>query len=326
MSSRMTAQEHILSELNELKKPIVFDDLVSAPLEDAIYAKVMSKKFRKLKADDTVIEITKNAIHASVIANKPIVVNLIFGGNKLWHFDEAPEIDWAELFTCMYLLKWMKSIASVYKPGAYFEFYSEDVVLENMNNLPVEETDKYSETFRSMLSWLGDYLPTGVTVGYKRYGEEYRNRDEYLAELEEAKTKVFKELGDKLPVLSEPQKVAVELNVRPFPGQTDDPLWREKVELIHQSIERTKTLERYINDQTMIPSCPLYFPGCIATGSTKRSYAKFWVAVGALEKSGDTYNELVLTPKQLKTTKFEWEVMDITGLSGKNFKRVRVLS
>ncbi len=321
----MTAQEYVLSTLKKLAEPISMEDIGNTPIEDAIFAKVMSKKFRKVKADGTVIAVTKKAIAHSVKNNKPIIVNVIFGGNKLWHFDESPEIDWAELFVTTYLLRWMKSIASVYKPGAYLEYFSEDVVLENMNNLPRAETDQYSETFKTMLNWLQAYIPSGVSVGYKRYGDEYNDVSEYLAELEVAKAKVLKELGGKLPTLNEHQKEATELNVRLKPGQTDDPLWREKAELIHQSIERTETMERYINDTTMIPSCPTYFPGCIATGSTKKSYAKFWVAVGALEHAGDSYNELVLTPKQLESAKFNWEDVNIKGLKGKNFKRVRIL-
>jgi len=62
------------------------------------------------------------------------------------------------------------------------------------------------------------------------------------------------------------------------------------------------------------------------TGSTKRSYAKFWAGVGVLEKDGNSYAELVLTPKQLETAKFKWEDIDIPELKGKNFKKIRILS
>jgi len=321
----MTAQEYILSTLKELSKPVVMEDIGNTPIEDAIYAKLMSKKFRKLKADDATVEVVKKAVHWSVENNKPIVANLIFGGNKLWRFDEAPEIDWAELFALTYLMRWLKSVASVYEPGTHFEFVSEDVVLENMNNLPRSETDQYSETFISMLDWMRQFLPKGVSVEYKRYGDFYENVDEYLAELEVAKAKVLKELGGKLPELNEHQKVATELNVRLKPGQADDPFWREKAELIHKSIERTEAMEKYIYDPTMVPTAPTFFPGCIVTGSTKKSYAKFWVGVGALEHSGDNYNELILTPKQLENASFNWEDVDIEGLKGNNFKRVRIL-
>jgi hypothetical protein len=322
----MTAQEYIVSTLENLSRPIVPDSTIRNSLEEAIYAKVMSKKFRKLKADDTVIDITKKAIHHAVQNNKPIVINVIFGGNKLWRFDEAPEIDWAELFVTTYLSRWMKSIAGIYKPGVHLEYFSEDVVLETMNNLPRSETDRYSETFKSMLNWFSRYLPEGLSIGYKRYGEAYDDIAEYLAELEEAKAKVLAELGDQLPVLTEHQREATEMNVRLKPGQADDPLWREKAELIHKSIEQTKTMERYIGDMTMIPACPSPFPGCICTGSTKKSIAKFWVAVGALEHMGDNYDEIVLTPKQLTSTQFSWEAVHIDGLEGKNFTRIRVLN
>ncbi len=321
----MKPQEYIIETLKTLAKPVQFVDIGKTPVEEAIYAKVMSKKFRKVKADEGAISITKKAIHLAVARNEPVKINLIFGGNKLWHFEEAPEIDWAELFTVIYLSRWMKSIASVFKPGVYLEFYSEDVVLESMNNLPKAETDKYTKSFKSMLTWFDQFLPKGVTIGYKRYGDEYHDVSEYLAELEDAKVKVLKELGGKLPVLSEEQKAATEMNVRLTPGQSDDSEWREKAELIHQSIERTKTMERYIGDTSFIPSCPTYFQGCIATGSTKKSYAKFWVAVGALEHSKEGYNEIVLTPKQLATTKFMWEKVNIPGLNGKNFQKIRVI-
>ncbi len=321
----MTAQEYIRQQLNNLSKQITYEEVSPEKLEEAILAKVMSKKFRKIKADETAVKITKQAIHHSIINKKPIIINFIFGGNKLWRFEEAPEIDWAELFTTIYLSNWLKYIASVYKPGVHLEFYSEDVVLEAMNNLPPEETDQYSITFMQMLSWLDQYLPTGVSIGYKRYLDEYPSREEFLLELEEAKQKVFKELGNKLPVLDDRKKMATEMNVRLRPGQEKDPLWREKAELIHKSIERTPTMERYIGDTTMIPASATHFDGCIATGSTKKSYAKFWVGVGALEQKNDSFNEIVLTPRQLETADFSWEEACFVGLKGKNFRRIRVL-
>ena len=323
----MTAQEYIQSTLEELAKPIEQQDIGSKTLEDAIYAKVMSKKFRKLKADDDAVNITKRAIKHAIDNNAPLAFNVVFGGNKLWTLDEAPEIDWAELFATTYFLKWLKTIASVYEYGAKLEFYSEDVVLEVMNNLPKSETDQYSEGFKNMLNWLEQYIPDGISVSYRRYGEDYESYDHFLTELEEAKKKVSDELKGMLPSLDDAQKYATELNVRPSPGQTDDPLWREKVELIHQSIERTETIERYFDDPQYVPVCPIYFPGCITTGSTKKSLAKFWVGIGALQKIKNTheYREIILTPKQLENSSFEWEDTAIKGLIGRNLSKIRVI-
>lgn len=322
----MNPQEYILKNLDELRAPVVAKTIPDADLESAVYGKVMSKKFRKLSADAQAADVTRQAVRRAIQDNAPLKMNLIFGGNKLWRFDEAPEIDWAELFTCMYMAQWMRSIASVYAPGVYLEFYSEDVVLEAMNNQPKSETDRYSESFKAMLSWFSMYLPENVGFGYKRYGDEYDDYPAFLADLEVAKAKVLEELGGKLPELDEKKISKIDLNVQPQPGQTDDPLWREKVELTHLSIERTPVMERYINDPSWVPVCPANFPGCVVTGSTKNSLAKFWVAVGALMPADEAYMEVVLTPKQLAKAEYEWQDVDLNGLQGRNFRRIRVLA
>lgn len=84
-------------------------------------------------------------------------------------------------------------------------------------------------------------------------------------------------------------------------------------------------MHRYFNDSTLVMACPTVYSGWVAVGSTKRSYAKFWAAVGVLEKAGDSFNELVLTPRQLEAAKFGWEDVQIEALKGKNFSKIRVL-
>jgi len=76
----------------------------------------------------------------------------------------------------------------------------------------------------------------------------------------------------------------------------------------------------------MIPACPTYYPGCIATGSYQKILRQFWVAVGALERSNDSYNQLVLTPKQLAEAKFDWEGVGLKGLPGRNFSESAYLN
>jgi len=120
-------------------------------------------------------------------------------------------------------------------------------------------------------------------------------------------------------------KATTELNVKLKSGQDKDPEWREKVELEHQAIFKTPTLRKVCDDPGKIWTSPTYYPDSVITGSTKRSYAKFWVAVGALQPYKDSFAELVLTPKQLEKAEFDWENVNIDGLKGRNFKRIRVL-
>jgi len=322
----MTAQDYIISTVKALKTPIQMENIGDTPIEDAIYAKVMSKKFRKLKPAEEAVSLTKNAIKLLVKENKPIRILQMFGGDKLWRFEEAPEIDWAELFSLTYFVQWSRIIASVYKPGVIFEYFSQDISVERLNNIPQSETDKYSETFRTLLKWIKPYLPDNVKVEYNRQYDLYKNTDDYDKDLEEAKQLILAKNNGKLLELTEAMKASTELNVKLKPGQADDPLWQRRVELKHQAISQIKNLRKVADDPCKIWTCPTYYSNSVVTGSTKCSYAKFWAAVGALKPKGDSFMELVLTPKQLEAAEFTWEKINIPGLSGKNFQKIRILS
>lgn len=322
----MTAQEYIISELKKLREPIRHAETEPEKLEEAIYARVMSKKFRKLKASDFVKEFVKDSVHIAVSEGKPLAIGCAHGGTKPWHFPEYPEVDWAELFVIIYHVQWMRYIAEVYERGVWLEFYSMDVCLERMNNLPRSETDQYSASFIKIIEFVQQYLPENLTITYRRYGDDYDDIHDYDKELDIAIEANKKLLGGKLPTLTERQKYGTEMNVRPLPGQTLDPLWREKVELIHMSIEQTKTFVRYLEDRRFVPSCATPVEGTLTVGSTKKSLAKFWFAAGALEPKGDSFIEVVLTPKQLESLAFIWKDVKIKGLVGKNFSKIRIVN
>ena len=320
----MTAQEYITAELEKLNEPITYADIGNAPFEDAIFAKVMSKKFRKWKADEQTVSVVRDAIKYAVANNQPLHIGQLFGGYKLWRFDEAPDADWAELFGLIYRAKWAKSITSVYRLGVDFEFYLQDVSVEYLNNLTRAETDRYAETFKSAIQLVNSYLPENIRFTYKRHSE-VADGDVYKAELDAAQEADLAAAGGRLPEMSDEQKRTTELNVRLLPDQDKDPQWREKVELQHQSIFSTKSLVPYLTNRTSIACSAAPFPGYLAIGANKRSIGKFWASVGVLEKSGDSYDMLVLSPKQLAAATFDWEDVHIEGLSGKNFSNIRVV-
>jgi hypothetical protein len=321
----MTAQEYILAELEKLQQPIAHQDIGNSPLDEAILARVLSKKFRKLKADQDTIDFCKESIKIALSENGPLSIGCVHGGTKLWRFEEYPEVDWAELFNMIYYAKWMRYIDEIYEPGVTLEYFSMDVVQLRLNNLPRSETDQYTQSFEKIIEWMKQYLPENIRFTHRRYGDAYKDLSEYDDELEVAMKTVSDELGGKLPVLTPEQKYMTELNVRVTPEQKEDPLWREKNEFMHLAVERTKAMDDYVNDKRFVPVCPTPWPGVITTGSTKKSFAKFWYAVGALERDNVGFSQIVLTPKQLAAANFEWEATNITGLSGKNFSKVRVI-
>lgn len=273
----------------------------------------------------TLFRITKNAIKLAVANNQPLRIFEMFGGNKLWRFAEAPEIDWAELFSLTYFIQWCRLIASVYKPGVVFEYFSQDISVESLNNVLRTETNSYSESFRELIKWIETYLPPNIKLRYTRHYELFDNPEDYDQEIEVAKQEILKNNQGKLPTLTTAMRAATELNVKLKPGQDKSPDWREQVELQHQAIFLTKTLREYSDNPDIIWTCPTYYPDSVVTGSTKSSLAKFWAAVGALRPKNDSYEEIVLTPKQLETSKYAWEPVSIPWLTSKNFSKIRIL-
>ena len=63
----------------------------------------------------------------------------------------------------------------------------------------------------------------------------------------------------------------------------------------------------------------------IPLGTTKTSVVKFQTGAGVLKKIEDGFIECIYSPSQLEKAKFNWEKIEIEGLSGKNFSKIRVV-
>ena len=324
----MTAEAYVLARVKSLKDTAHDGTALSGvAAADQIRTKLLSKKFRKLKATPACLEAIDRVVKRAVTTDTPIVFSTLFGGNKLWRFDEAPEVDWAELFNLFYYIEWAKTIAAAHKPGVILDYYSQDISVATLNNVPRTETDQYSASYRAMAGWLKPYLPPGVQIRYRRHLEDFADPNDYYAELEAAKAEILKENGGAYPRMTDAMRTATALNVRLKPGQDADPLWQEKVELEHQAIFRTPTLNKLFAEPDRISLTPTDYEdsNSITTGSTRHSYAKFWAGVGALGKSDKGgFHELVLTPKQLAAAHFTWQDVNLHGLPGKNFSKIRV--
>jgi len=317
----MKPSDYITSCLKQLKDK---NAATSKDVADSIYRFLMSKKFRKYSVTPEYIEHIHSAIKLSIEKNEPIKLTLVFGGYKLWRLDEAPEVDWAELFSLMYYAQWLSPIANLYKPGVWFDFYSDDAILEIMDNVPKKDTEKYVRTFKELLEFIKPYLPQNLSFTLNRVGDQYKSYDDFKNELEESIYRVKADLGG-LPQLNEEQVGLVELNVRLKPGQVDDPQWREKVFLIHEGYAKVLKRRPYYRTRDKIFVITRPIKDSIAVGTTKTSVAKFWVGAGALKKNGDSFKEYVLSPKQLESYSFVKEKIDIDGLSSKNFKSIRII-
>jgi hypothetical protein len=314
--------EYKLNELISINKVEYFSS--NKELSDFICKTIMSKKFRKFSLIPEYIDHIKRVINESIENNLPIKFSFPFGGYKLWRLEESPEVDWAELFSLMYYAKWLKPIALVYKPGVIFDFASDDMIVERMNNIPKKDTEEYKKSFENLVKFLEKYIPENIQFTFTPISSFY-TPEEFEKDLANKIEKNKIELGG-LPVLSDKEKRMVELNVKLNKGQDEDPLWREKIELIHCSyyaVDKRRPYNR-AKDKILVFPTSVKDGKVIAVGTTKTSVAKFWVGVGVLKKNEDKYIEYILSPSQIDKNEITIEDINIDGLSGKNFSKIKI--
>lgn len=319
----MKPEEYLQSKLNELKQPskLQFD---SEDLAENIFKAVMSKKFRKYAVNPGYIDHIKSAIKLSIEKSESIKFTMVFGGYKLWRLEETPEVDWAELFSMMYYTNWVKPICEIYKPGVWFDFFSDDVIVPQMNNIDPKDTLAYQKSFKSLLEFIKPFIPNNLSLTLNRVGDQYTSQEDFQAELEKNKKEISAKLDGGLPELTDEQKATVEMNVKLNPKQESNPKWREKVQLVHDSYAQSSKRRPYYRtpDKLMVITRPI--PNSIAVGTTKHSVMKFWIGAGVLEKNETEFNENIFSPKQLENSQFEWHQIEVPNLRGKNLARIRI--
>jgi len=317
------SEQYIADQLRGLKEKS------AGPNEGLIgflFKTVMSKKFRKYSVNLEYQAHIHSAIDLNFKNGEPIKVAMVFGGYKLWRFEEAPEPDWAELFSIIYYAHWLKPIADHYKPGVWFDFYSDDVIVKYIDNIPKEDTNKYSETFQGLLDFTRKYLPNNFKITFNRVGDQYKSEKDFLTDVEIQKKKLLEKYGGKLPKLTEEQKDTLSLNVRLTEEQKETPKW-EEIQLLHDAYMLVERRRPYYRTPDKIVAITKKLDNTIAVGTTKTSIAKFWAGVGALKRTKDDgFIETILTPNQLSSVNPEWETIEINGLKGKNFQRIRIVS
>jgi hypothetical protein len=319
----MKPNEFIQQKLNSLKNK---DSLVvsGGKIEDQIIKFLMSKKFRKYSTNPEYLDHIRSAIRLNIAKNEPIKLTLVFGGYKLWRLKESPEVDWAELFSLIYYTNWLKPICSIYKPGVWFDFYSDDVILEIMDNVPKKDTEQYAIGFKKLLGFIKPYLPKNLNITFHRVGDQYESYEGFKKELYENIKNIEKELRG-LPKLTPEQIDLVDLNVKLKPDQDSDSNWREKVFLIHEAYSRVLKRRPYYRTEDKIFAITRQMKDSIAVGTTKTSVVKFWIGAGALKKTPESYIEYILSPKQLESGDFELVDCKLNDLDLKNFQTIRLL-
>lgn len=311
--------ESRLHQLSDPAKPSASD----GTMEERILGALLAKGFRKYAVSAKQRAGIAEAVRRAVAVGAPIPLWFSFGGYKLWRFDEAPEADWAELFTLIHYASWLKPVAAIYPPGVVFDFASDAIVVERLNNIPKAETDAYAASFARVIARVAPLLPKNLAFRFFSVYEPAEFEPEFTGHL----AAIRAQNGGRPAALGQWSAPSIELNVRPRAGQTDDPLWREKVyELLLAYNAMAKRSERLSGpDRIIVAPTRIEHRNCIPVGSTRASVAKFWTGVGALRPAADSFIEAVLSPSQLRKAAFDWVPVAVSGLEGRNFARLRIL-
>jgi len=325
----MTAQEYILVKLKELQQPLGLPQPENdEQIAEAIFKALMSKKFRKYSASEALIEQIKNAIRINIDEREPINITFLHGAYKLWRLDESPEADWAELFALMYYSNWVKSICEIYQPGVWFDFFVDDLIIPKLDNIDPADIQTYIDSYQQVIDFLKPYQPSNLKMTITPVGSKFESPQAFDESLARNLEKLTTETPGGLPELTKAQTAMVELNTKATPEQLQDPKWREKVYHLHNAYMVVKAEPGYHKgrpEKIMAFNQPLPSGTTISVGSTKDSIMKFWIGAGVLKPKEDSFRQIILSPGQLKKTDFKWENISI-GLSGKNFKKIRVLN
>ncbi|HEY2003744.1 MAG TPA: hypothetical protein VGH44_01350 [Candidatus Saccharimonadia bacterium] len=325
----MTPQDYILSKLDDLAEPsaqpVPANDY---GLQEAIFRAVMSKKFRKYSANDTLVEHVREAIRVNVEQRHPINFTFLHGAYKLWRLKESPEADWAELFALMYYTRWVKAICEIYEPGVWFDFFVDDLIVPKIDNIPLKDIHTYISSYQAVMDFLKPYQPKNLKMTITPVGSRFESPEAFDQSLTRSLAKLIAATPGGLPQLTAEQRASVELNTKVTLDQTRDPLWKEKVYHLHNAYMATKAEPGYHKnrpEKILVFTQPLPSGTMISVGTTKDSVMKFWVGAGVLRPKVDSYRQLILSPAQLEETSFEFVDMEIPKLTGKNFKRIRIL-
>lgn len=278
-------------------------------IEDEIYKRLTSKKFRKWSLDDTTKSRTRAAIHECVESNKPIQIVYPFGGYKLWQLYSSPKADWAEFFSIIYYAEYLVPLTNIYTPGVELVFSSDSFILERMNNVAGENTELYHKSFVELIKLIQKYLPSNLSMKVFKTKDLYSNtavlEAELLTGLDRA-TNYYRNLS------SEELKHDIEVAEKNIQWKGAQDLTKmsetERKEFTMQSLiyhgsytHLAKRIEyNRGSDKIVISALPSNI--AIPIGTTKRSVVKFWIGTGILklDTNDNTLSPRVVSPLQLE--------------------------
>ncbi len=176
-------EEYFSEEFDRFK--IDIPDLNSHAIETKIYNCLMSRKFRRKAVCESLKLRIKDAIKKYCTErNEPINITFLQGCYKLWRLEEAPEVDWAELFALMHYTAWVLPVLASYSPGVIFDFYVDDLIMEKISNYNRDEILLYQSSFQKILDFFMLYCPENLHCKITTVSSQYTDECDFWNKLQ----------------------------------------------------------------------------------------------------------------------------------------------
>ncbi|MEK7680880.1 MAG: hypothetical protein AAB348_02460 [Patescibacteria group bacterium] len=329
----MFPAEFILNQLQTCSKYCLTEEdkkILQKGKRDFIIKKLLSKKFKKWSVDGEVMNRLTSVVDKSIKNNSPIKFAFPFGGYKLWRFDTAPEVDWSEFFAIAYFCEYISSILSAHEPGVIFQFFSDDIIIERMNNIQKNDLKNYLDSFRKLIECFKPFFPANLKIELIRIGDFYG--DEFDEEINRlvSELNITEMWGDEAK--REKMLKTSKLNYK-FDGvedfteltETEKQKKLEMAVIFHEAYRKVlqKIITVYPPDKIVLSSRPS--PQTIPLGSCKNSAIKFWCGYGILERDGDELVERILSYEQWKKlANTQYEQAAIPNFQLKNLQSIKI--
>ncbi len=331
-----TPQEYLKNKLENCSKSEISDGdekLIKAKgLEEYIFHKLSTKKFRKWKLDDSSEKQIKEAIKINVSNNQPIKFTFPFGGYKLWRLPSQPEVDWAEFFSIAHYSNYIAQILPFYKPGVEFYFSSDDIIIERMDNISSKDTDAYFNSFQVLLENFRKYFPDNFKMEIIRVADLYKDKKDFEDELKNRliEVKGTSALWTEEQLLRKNRMSDMNINWDGAKNLTtlSEEARQEIIKLgpiLHDAYTSVPTRRAFVRGEDKVVVFTTPIPNAITIGSTKNSVTKCWTGFGVLENEKGEYHDRILSPSQFEDAKdVEHEEATVNLIPLKNFKKVWV--
>lgn len=304
-------------------------------LDEVIYSRIVSTKFRKSKMLPETAEFIKQYLRKTVPANKPLRIYFCFGGYKQARLSSAPDPEWAETFNLNFSLQMAAYVESIYPPGVEMIYRGDEVIMTYLCNYKVADRKRYTEQFTKMLELFQPKIPAErkITMRYELTSET-SSEQKLISYMEKVYDK-YVEKFESLDRTEQEKKILVSYRNQCWQGEKDltqlseaEKRARSKWAFIMHGafLEADITIAKEYFDNGISISYRRGVPGCLHYGSCSSCSVQFWAGEGFLKQTKERLIPWILSYEQQQGVTWEVEKIQNQIFNELGLKEIRILN